>query len=241
MNYNEQIKKLREENMLSQREFCQKIDNFVEPWALSHIETQRKKVTPELIKKIEKTFNFKFNDGEKVGNEIKYSDENDYKEKLNKIKELHPKATHHCYAFRLGLNGENYRINDDGEPSGSAGLPIYNQLLAHDVTNVLLIIVRYFGGTKLGVGGLVKTYKESAKATLEEAKIITKELETEIEIQFNFSQQNVIFSLLNKFDARVVNFDTQETCSITAFIKTSQKENISDILSEMYQVTFKFI
>ena len=77
--------------------------------------------------------------------------------------------------------------------------------------------------------------------TLEEAKIITKELEAEIEIQFNFSQQNVIFSLLNKFDARVVNFDTQETCSITAFIKTSQKENISDILSEMYQVTFKFI
>jgi len=105
--------------------------------------------------------------------------ENDYKEKLNKIKESHPKATHHCYAFRLELNGENYRINDDGEPSGSAGLPIYNQLLAHDVTNVLLIIVRYFGGTKLGVGGLVKTYKESAKATLEEAKIITKELETE--------------------------------------------------------------
>ena len=103
--------------------------------------------------------------------------ENDYKEKLNKIKELHPKATHHCYAFRLGLNGENYRINDDGEPSGSAGLPIYNQLLAHDVTNILLIIVRYFGGTKLGVGGLVKTYKESAKSTLEEAKIITKELE----------------------------------------------------------------
>ena len=155
--------------------------------------------------------------------------ENDYKEKLNKIKELHPKATHQCYAFRLGLNGENYRINDDGEPSGSAGL------------HILLIIVRYFGGTKLGVGGLVKTYKESAKATLEEAKIITKELETEIEIQFNFSQQNVIFSLLNKFDARVVNFDTQEICSITASIKTSQKENISDILSEMYQVSFKFI
>ena len=106
---------------------------------------------------------------------------------------------------------------------------------------MVISIVRYFGGTKLGGGGLVKTYKESAKATLEEAKIITKELETEIEIQFNFSQQNVIFSLLNKFDARVVNFDTQEICSITASIKTSQKENISDILSEMYQVSFKFI
>lgn len=93
MNYNEQIKKLREENMLSQREFCQKIDNFVEPWVLSHIETQRKKVTPELIEKIEKTFSFKFS-GEEAGNEIKYSDDNDYKEKeeiVQKIENLRNK------------------------------------------------------------------------------------------------------------------------------------------------------
>ena len=167
--------------------------------------------------------------------------EYDFKQKLKQIKELHPKATHHCYAFRLGINGENYRINDDGEPSGSAGLPIYNQLLAYNITYASVIIVRYFGGTKLGVGGLVKTYKESAKTTLEEAKIITKELEGEIEIQFNFSQQNTIFSLLNKFDAKIQNFDVQDTCTITAFIKISQKENISEILSEMHQVSFKFI
>lgn len=88
MNYNEQIKKLREEKMLSQREFCQKIDNFVEPWALSHIETQRKKVTPELIEKIEKIFNFKFNDEEKAGSEIKYSDDNDYKEKEETVQKI---------------------------------------------------------------------------------------------------------------------------------------------------------
>lgn len=167
--------------------------------------------------------------------------ENDFKEKLQYIKELHPKATHHCYAYRMGLNGENYRINDDGEPSGSAGLPIYNQLLANDLTNVLLIIVRYFGGTKLGVGGLVKTYKESAKITLEEAKIIIKELESEIKIKFNFAQQNIIFSLLNKYDAKIINFDAQDTCTINAFVKTSQKENISDILSEMHLVNFEFI
>jgi putative IMPACT (imprinted ancient) family translation regulator len=94
----------------------------------------------------------------------------------------------------MGLNGENYRANDDGEPSGSAGLPIYNQLLAHEITNVLVISVRYYGGTKLGVSGLVKAYKESAKITLEEANIITKELETTVEIQFNFNQQNIIFT-----------------------------------------------
>lgn len=167
--------------------------------------------------------------------------EMEVKNVLAKIQELHPKATHHCYAYRLGLNGENYRINDDGEPSGSAGLPIYNQLLAHDITNVLVISVRYFGGTKLGVGGLVKTYKESAKATLDEAKIVIKELESTIEIKFNFAQQNTIFSLLNKFDGKIINFDAQENCTIIASVKTSQKENISDILSEMYQVSFEFI
>ena len=94
MNYNEQIKKLREKNMLSQREFCQKINNFVEPWTLSHIETQRKKVSPELIEKIEKIFNFKFSGKEKAGNEIKYSDDNNYKEKdeiVQKIENLRNK------------------------------------------------------------------------------------------------------------------------------------------------------
>lgn len=160
---------------------------------------------------------------------------------LKNIKELHPKATHHCYAFRLGLNGENYRVNDDGEPSGSAGLPIYNQLLANELTNILVIIVRYYGGTKLGVSGLVKAYKECTKATLESTKIITKELESEIEIQFNYTQQNSIFTLLTKFDAKINYFDTVEQCIITANIKTSHKEKISDILSEMQLISFKFL
>ncbi|HQD46085.1 MAG TPA: YigZ family protein [Kaistella sp.] len=163
------------------------------------------------------------------------------KNALEKIREEHPKATHHCYAFRLGMNGENYRANDDGEPSGSAGLPIYNQLLANNLTNILLIVVRYYGGTKLGVSGLVKTYKESAKLTLDEAEIITKELESDLEIEFDFHQQNIIFTLLNKFDGKIQDFLTDERCKIIAKIKTSQKENISEQLSEMQNISFKFI
>lgn len=159
--------------------------------------------------------------------------ETDIKEQLNHLHEIHPKATHHCYAYRLGINGENYRANDDGEPSGSAGLPIYNQLLAHQITNVMVVVIRYYGGTKLGVGGLVKTYKESAKSTLEQAEIITKELESEMVIKFKFSQQNQIFTLLNKYDAKILDFDAQEICIIKANIKTSKKENISNDLSEM--------
>ena len=176
-----------------------------------------------------------------IGFAFPVDDEEDLKKSLQKIREEHPKATHHCYAYRLGIKGENYRANDDGEPSGSAGLPIYNQLLAHDITNVLVIVVRYYGGTKLGVSGLVKTYKESAKITLEEAEIITKELESEIEISFNFSQQNQIFTLLNKFDGRILDFLSDEKCIITARIKTSIKEDISEQLSEMQNISFKIL
>lgn len=166
--------------------------------------------------------------------------ESDIKMCLDKIQSEHPKATHHCYAFRIGINGENYRANDDGEPSGSAGLPIYNQILANELTNVLIIVVRYYGGTKLGVGGLVKTYKESAKITLDEAEFVVRELESQIKITCNFNQQNQIFTLLNKLDAKITSFDSQSLCTIGAIIKTSEKENISEKLSEMNQISFEF-
>lgn len=175
-----------------------------------------------------------------IGFAYPVSDEKELKSALLHLKELHPKATHHCYAFRMGMNGENYRANDDGEPSGSAGLPIYNQLLAHEITNVLVVVIRYYGGTKLGVSGLVKAYKESAKLALEESEIITKELESEVSIQFNFNQQNLIFTLLNKFEGKILDFLTDEQCTIIAKIKTSQKEKISEQLSEMQNIKYSF-
>ena len=176
-----------------------------------------------------------------IGFAFPVDNEKEVKAALGKVKEEHPKATHHCYAFRLGIKGENYRANDDGEPSGSAGLPIYNQLLANNVTQILLIVVRYYGGTKLGVSGLVKAYKESAKLTLESCEMITKELQSDLEIQFDFNQQNVIFTLLNKFGAKIIDFKTEENCKISAKLKTSEKENISEQLSEMQNISFEFL
>lgn len=176
-----------------------------------------------------------------IGYAFPVHDEDELKKSLEKTREKHPKATHHCYAFRLGINGENYRANDDGEPNGSAGLPIYNQLLANNLTNILLVVVRYYGGTKLGVSGLVKAYKESAKLTLDEAEIVTKELETQIEIKFHFEQQNVIFTLLNKFGAKIMDFVSDEDCRIYANIRLAEKEQIAAQLSEMQHVTFNFI
>lgn len=176
-----------------------------------------------------------------IGFAFPVNSEAELKASLEKIRSEHPKATHHCYAFRLGLEGENYRANDDGEPNGSAGLPIYNQLLANELTNILLIVVRYYGGTKLGVSGLVKAYKECAKITLEEGEIMTKDLESVLEIAFNFDKQNQIFTLLNKFEGKILDFLSEEQCKIVAKINTSQKENISEQLSEMQNITFKFL
>lgn len=176
-----------------------------------------------------------------IGFAFPINNEKELKEALGKIRDEHPKATHHCYAFRLGLSGENYRANDDGEPSGSAGLPIYNQLLAHNLTNILVIVVRYYGGTKLGVSGLVKAYKDSAKLTLDESTIITKELQIELEITFDYSQQNIIFTLLNKNEAKILDFKTAEKCTILSKIKLAEKENISEQLSEMQNISFEFL
>ncbi len=176
-----------------------------------------------------------------IGFAFPVNNQAELKAALEKIRAEHPKATHHCYAFRLGLNGENYRANDDGEPSGSAGLPMYNQLLANELTNILIIAVRYYGGTKLGVSGLVKAYKETAKITLHEAEIIVKELESQLKITFPLAQHNVIFTMLNKFDAKILSFETSEKYIITASLKASHKEIISEKLSEMQHISFEFL
>ncbi len=174
-----------------------------------------------------------------IGFAFPVADEDEVRTALEKIRELHPKATHHCYAYRIGVEGQLYRANDDGEPSGSAGLPIYNQLLAHEITNVLVISVRYYGGTKLGVSGLVRTYKESAKETIEAAEIVTRELESILTVHFNFEKQNVIFTLLNKCDAQVLDFTSDQKCSIKARIRLAEKENISAQLAEMHDIDFE--
>lgn len=105
-----------------------------------------------------------------IGYAYPVQDEEEAKKKIQALWEKYPDATHICYAYRLGLNGEHYRANDDGEPSGTAGLPIYNQIVSKNITNVLVASVRFFGGTKLGVSGLIKAYKLSAQLTLEEAE-----------------------------------------------------------------------
>lgn len=171
-----------------------------------------------------------------IGFAFPINSEEELKRNLEKLKAEHPKATHHCYAFRLGLKGENYRANDDGEPSGSAGLPIYNQLLANEITNILLVVIRYYGGTKLGVSGLVKAYKETSKLTIDEAEIITKELEAYFDLKFDFNQQNTIFTILNKLEAKILSFDADNICNIKFSVKKNQESEIEKQFSEIKHI-----
>src|SRR6478672_1093198 len=108
----------------------------------------------------------------------------DFKKQLQALKKEHPKAAHHCFAYRLGLEGNNFRISDDGEPSGSAGRPILGQIDSKGLTNALIIVVRYFGGTLLGVPGLINAYKSAASMALQLIPVITKAIEVNYSLQF---------------------------------------------------------
>lgn len=148
--------------------------------------------------------------------------ENDVKEKLSQIKEEHPSSRHICYAYKIGVNiKERYRINDDGEPSGSAGQPIYGQILSYELTNVLVAVVRYFGGTKLGVGGLIKAYKEAAKLAIDTNKIIEKELTKIVSINFPYEATTALTILVSKYNLNKLNETFEQSCTCDVEIPLS--------------------
>src|SRR5690606_15161791 len=159
-----------------------------------------------------------------IGFGFSVDDESEAKKYLENLWEKYPDATHICYAYRLGLNGEVYRANDDGEPSGSAGLPIYNQIISKKITNVLVASVRYYGGTKLGVSGLIKAYKLSAQMVLEEAEIVEKHLTEKIRFEFSYEDQGSVMRNIDKFNAEVIVTEFTEKCLVEIRIKKQEAE-----------------
>jgi uncharacterized YigZ family protein len=134
-----------------------------------------------------------------------YPVENDVQAKghLNDLYELHPKAVHHCYAYRLGADRMSYRMSDDGEPSGTAGRPILNTLYSRNVTNVLVVVVRYFRGTLLGVPGLINAYKTATEAALDQAEIITRHYFSVYRLSFQYQQMNDVMRIVKEMDLPV--------------------------------------
>lgn len=164
-------------------------------------------------------------------------DEQEIKEKLKELKALHPKAVHHCYAYRLGLDGNQYRANDDGEPSGSAGKPILGQIDSGGVTNVFVVVVRYFGGTLLGVPGLIHAYKTVTADALSTVPKTERWIEQKFEIEFDYPSMSEVLYLLKKAEATIYRQDLQLFCKIKAGIPVKHLDACMPRLSEIRGVT----
>jgi uncharacterized YigZ family protein len=128
----------------------------------------------------------------------------DFKAQLQVLKKEHPKAVHHCFAYRLGLDGNNFRVSDDGEPSGSAGRPILGQIDSKLLTNTAVIVVRYFGGTLLGVPGLINAYKTATVMALQLVPIVEKAVELVYELQFDYTRMNEVMIICKQFGCTVI-------------------------------------
>ena len=165
----------------------------------------------------------------------------DVKEKLQALKKEHPKAVHHCYAYRLGTDGTQFRAVDDGEPSGSAGKPILGQIDSMGLINVLVVVVRYFGGTLLGVPGLINAYKTATAESLEKVPKTEKWIEAQFEINFDYPAMGEVLYLLKQAEATIYKQDLQLFCVITAGIPRHQSDTYVQRLSEIRGVTVKHL
>ena len=143
---------------------------------------------------------------------------------LEPLRKRYYDATHHCYAWRLGPFGEKFRANDDGEPSSTAGKPILGQLLSREITNCLIVVVRYFGGTKLGVPGLIAAYKESAAMVLDEAKIVERTVDKRIRIEFSYISMNDVMRIIKEEQPVIEEQIFDNLCSMTLSMRLSKAD-----------------
>ena len=163
--------------------------------------------------------------------------EAEVKEKLAEIQKQYFDARHHCYSYILGPNKDAYRLNDNGEPSGTAGRPIHGQLLSKDLTNTLVIVVRYFGGIKLGVSGLINAYKTAAKDALDHATIIEKTVDETYKVSFDYSVMNSVMQLLKDPYVTILGQGYEDRYLITFKIRRREADRIVMALKKINTVT----
>jgi uncharacterized YigZ family protein len=161
-----------------------------------------------------------------LGYAFPVSSDTEIKPIVAKLKAEHPKANHHCWAIRLGIDRSVFRVNDDGEPSGTAGRPILNTLLSKDISNVLVVVVRYFGGTLLGVPGLINAYKLATEAALEQAQIIEKTVNDVYTITFEYALMNDVMRIIKEEHLQVLEQIAELDCSIKFSVRKTQVEQV---------------
>ncbi|WP_299151221.1 YigZ family protein [uncultured Dokdonia sp.] len=180
---------------------------------------------------------FKDRNSKFFGYAFPVTSEAEVKEHIEGLKKQHYQARHWCYAYVLGKEYEQYRANDDGEPSNSAGAPIYGQLQSYDVTNVLVVVVRYFGGTKLGVGGLINAYRTGAQNALEASHIVEKTIDISFKVQFEYPLLNKAMRLINDYKVTIINQHMEMNCVFTLAIRRKESAKVIKAFNEVYGIT----
>ncbi|MEZ4838723.1 YigZ family protein [Flavobacterium sp.] len=179
---------------------------------------------------------FKDKNSKFFGYAFPVSQEEEIKMHLEQLKKKHFSARHWCYAYQIGTEKISFRANDDGEPNNSAGMPIYGQIQSFEVTNILVVVVRYFGGTKLGVGGLISAYKNTAQLALEKATIVEKTLDVFFILTFDYKNMNKVMRVIKEKNLNITAQKMESDCKITFSIRKKNAEMIFDIFSNLFEI-----
>jgi uncharacterized YigZ family protein len=168
-------------------------------------------------------------------------DEESIKKILLGLRKEYHDASHHCYAWVLGADKSSYRLNDDGEPSGSAGRTIYGQLVSSDLTNILIVVVRYFGGTKLGLPGLIKAYRTAAREALDQSIMVTKTVKNLIEINFDYQAMNDVMKIIKEEDIEQIETAFDLRCQIIFTVRKLHANRVCERLSKINNLKFNYL
>ena len=184
---------------------------------------------------------FKEKNSKFFGYAFPITSEDEIKSILFNLRKQHFGAGHFCYAFQLGTDTVSFRVNDDGEPSNSAGMPIYGQIQSFSLTNILVVVVRFFGGVKLGVGGLITAYKTAAQMALEETVIIEKTIDIHYEISFDYKNMNKVMRIIKEKNLVILSQQMEERCQIQISTRKKNAEIIFDIFTNLFEIEIKKI
>ena len=196
---------------------------------------------PDFYTTIEKPSNAEFKDrGSKfIAYAFPIETADDFKQQLQLLKKEHPKAVHHCFAYRIGTDGNNFRSSDDGEPSGTAGKPILGQIDSKELTNIAVVVVRYWGGTLLGVPGLINAYKTAAALAFQVTPIIQKQVEIKYSIEFDYTRMNEVMMIVKQYNCTIITQEMQLFCIITTGIPKNRLEEVLYKLKDLQNITVK--
>jgi uncharacterized YigZ family protein len=171
-----------------------------------------------------------------IAHAIPCTTEDEVKTQLELLRKEYYDARHHCYAYILGFDKSAYRMNDDGEPSGTAGKPIYGQLLSHDLTNILVVVIRYFGGTKLGVRGLINAYKYATQDAIANNEIVTKIIMEKYELTFDYVDMNDVMRIMKEENLDQVGQDFQMTCRLNFVVRRMNADRVVQRFKDLRKV-----